>query len=155
MILNLKNFYIYCTIDFRWKDLEKRCIQELLNLTKINFLVKYFRKKLGCLTEYLIRLFWECVGYSLHSPVFSSFTRPEWLEKYHHCVRISEMVLFSSPYFSVFELNPEIYSVNHRIHPKFGKIRTRKTSNSRTSFNLFFTVKSTINFNITFTIQYF
>ena len=99
MILNQKNFYIYCTIDFRWKDLEKRYIQELLNLTKINFLVNYFRKKLGCLTEYLIRLFWECMGYSLHIPVFSSFTRPEWLEKYHHCVRIFRNGTF---FFSVF-----------------------------------------------------
>ena len=155
MILNQKNFYIYCTIDFRWKDLEKRYIQELLNLTKINFLVNYFRKKLGCLTEYLIRLFWECMGYSLHIPVFSSFTRPEWLEKYHHCVRIFRNGTF---FFSVFSrirtksgdlLRKSLYS------SQIWENTARKTSDSRTSFNLFFTVKSTVNFDITFTIQYF
>ena len=39
---------------------------------------------------------------------------------------------FSSPYFPVFGLNTEFYSVNIRIQPKCGKIQTRKISNMDT-----------------------
>ena len=35
---------------------------------------------------------------------------------------------FSGPYFPVFGLNTEIYSVNFGILSKYGKIRTRKNS---------------------------
>ena len=36
--------------------------------------------------------------------------------------------VFSAPYFPVFELNTEIYSVNLRIQSEYRKIRTRKNS---------------------------
>ena len=36
--------------------------------------------------------------------------------------------VFSGPYFPVFGLNTEIYSINLRIQPEYTKIRTRKKS---------------------------
>ena len=38
------------------------------------------------------------------------------------------MELLSGPYFPVFGLNTERYEVSFRIHSKYGKIRTRKSS---------------------------
>ena len=45
----------------------------------------------------------------------------------YHCVKNVQMRTFSGPYFPVFGLNTEIYSVNLRIQSKYRKIRTRKT----------------------------
>ena len=45
----------------------------------------------------------------------------------YHCVKSVQIRSFSGPYFPVFGLNAEIYSVNLRIPSKCGKIRTRKT----------------------------
>ena len=42
--------------------------------------------------------------------------------------KVSEYGVFSSPYFSVFGLNTEIYGVNLRIHSEYRKIQTRKNS---------------------------
>ena len=36
--------------------------------------------------------------------------------------------VLSGPYFTVFGVNTEIYSINLRIQSKYGKIRTRKNS---------------------------
>ena len=44
-----------------------------------------------------------------------------------HYVKSVQVRNFSGPCFPVFGLNMEIYCVNHRIHSKYGKIRTRKT----------------------------
>ena len=44
----------------------------------------------------------------------------------HHCVKSLQIRSFSGPYFPVFGLNTEIYSVNLRIQSKCGKIRTGK-----------------------------
>ena len=41
---------------------------------------------------------------------------------------------FSCSHFSAFGLNTEIYSVNLRIQPKPGKIRTRKTRSTDTFY---------------------
>ena len=42
--------------------------------------------------------------------------------------KMSKYGFFSGPYFPVFRLNTEIYSVNLRIQSKYRKIRTRKKS---------------------------
>ena len=42
--------------------------------------------------------------------------------------KVSYDGVFSGPYFPVFGLNMEIYSVNLRIQPEYGKIWTRKNS---------------------------
>ena len=49
-------------------------------------------------------------------------------KKEQHCVKSVQMRSFSGPYFPVLGLNMEIYSVNLRIQPEYGKIRTRKNS---------------------------
>ena len=41
---------------------------------------------------------------------------------------MSKYGVFSGPYFPVFGLNTDIYSVNLRIQSKYRKIRTRKNS---------------------------
>ena len=43
-----------------------------------------------------------------------------------NCVVSVQIGIFSGSYFPAFGLNTEIYSINHRILSKFGKIRTRK-----------------------------
>ena len=43
-----------------------------------------------------------------------------------HCVKSVQIRSFSGPYFPVFGLNTEIYSVNLCIQSKYRKIRTRK-----------------------------
>ena len=45
-----------------------------------------------------------------------------------HCLKIVQIRRFSGPYFPVFRLNTEIYSVNLRIHPKYRKMRIRRNS---------------------------
>ena len=42
--------------------------------------------------------------------------------------KVSKYGVFSGPYFPVFGLNTEIYSVNFRIQSKYRKIRTKKNS---------------------------
>ena len=42
--------------------------------------------------------------------------------------KVSKYEVFAGPYFPVFELNTEIYGVNIRIQPEYGKIRTRNNS---------------------------
>ena len=42
--------------------------------------------------------------------------------------KVSKYGVFSGPYFPVFGLNTEIYSVNLRIQSKYRKLRTRKNS---------------------------
>ena len=44
---------------------------------------------------------------------------------------------FSGPSLPVFELNAEIYPVTLRIQSKCGKIRTRKTANTDTFYEVF------------------
>ena len=44
---------------------------------------------------------------------------------------------FSGPSLPVFERNAEIYSVTLRIQSKRGKIRTRKTANTDTFYEVF------------------
>ena len=41
--------------------------------------------------------------------------------------KVSKYGVFSCPYFSIFGLNTEIYSLNLRIQSEYMKIRTRKT----------------------------
>ena len=42
--------------------------------------------------------------------------------------KVSKSGVISGPYFPVFELNTEIYSVNLRIQSEYRKIRIRKNS---------------------------
>ena len=51
---------------------------------------------------------------------------------YQTARKVSQFKIFSGPYFSTSRLNTDSYSVYIRIQPKFGKIQTRKTSNSNT-----------------------
>ena len=45
-----------------------------------------------------------------------------------HCVKSVQIWSFSGPYFPVFGLNTEIYSINLRMRSKYRKIRSRKNS---------------------------
>ena len=49
-----------------------------------------------------------------------------------HCVKSVHIWSISGPYFFAFELKREIYFVNFRIQPKYGKILTRKCPNTNT-----------------------
>ena len=49
-----------------------------------------------------------------------------------HCVKKVHIRSFSGSYFPAFGLNRERYSVSFQIQSEYGKIRTRKTSNSDT-----------------------
>ena len=51
-----------------------------------------------------------------------------WFEDIYTASKVSKYGVFPGPYFPVFELNMEIYSVNLRIQSKYRKIRTRKNS---------------------------
>ena len=51
--------------------------------------------------------------------------RDKWHE---HCVKSVQIWSFCGPYFPVFGLNAEIYSVNLHIQSKYRKIRARKNS---------------------------
>ena len=55
-----------------------------------------------------------------------------------HCVKSVWIRSFSGPYFPVFGLNTEIYSVNLRIQSECGKIQTRKTQNTDTFYTVWF-----------------
>ena len=59
--------------------------------------------------------------YFMHN--FKNFSR-----SIHTAWEVSKYGVFSDPYFPVFGLNTEIYSVNLRIQSKYRKIRTRKNS---------------------------
>ena len=48
------------------------------------------------------------------------------LDRMIHCVKSVKYVVFSGPYFPVFWLSTEIYSVNLRIQSEYRKIQTRK-----------------------------
>ena len=48
--------------------------------------------------------------------------------KRQHCVKSVQIRSFSGPYFPVFGLNTQIYSINFRIESEYEKIRTRKSS---------------------------
>ena len=63
---------------------------------------------------------------SSHFSPFGSYECPPYCEK---IVRIRS---FSGPYFSVFELNTKIYSVNLISLTEWGKLRTKKTLNMDT-----------------------
>ena len=54
-----------------------------------------------------------------------------------HWLKSARIRSFSGPYFPVFRLNAEIYSINLRIQLKYGKIRTGKTPNTDTYWLLF------------------
>ena len=47
---------------------------------------------------------------------------------YYTVWKVSKYAEFSGPYFPVFGLNTEIYSVNLRVQSEYRKIRTRKSS---------------------------
>ena len=61
----------------------------------------------------------------LHFPNWSSFIR---LCNTPAAWKVSKYGVFSGPYFPVFGLNTEIYSVNLRIQSEYRKIRTKKNS---------------------------
>ena len=52
--------------------------------------------------------------------------------KFYHCVKNVHIRSFSGLYFPAFGLNTERYGVSLHIHPKCGKIGTRKTPNTDT-----------------------
>ena len=49
---------------------------------------------------------------------------------YFRCVKSVRIRSFSGPHFPAFGLNTERYGVSIRIQSEYGKIRTRKTSNT-------------------------
>ena len=59
-----------------------------------------------------------------------------------HCVKSVRIRSFSGPYFLAFGLITERYRIFLRIQSKYGKIRTRKTSNTKA----FHAVKATLLF---------
>ena len=50
----------------------------------------------------------------------------------NHCVKCVCIRSFSGPYFPAFGLNTARYGVSLRIQYKYGKVRTRKTTNTDT-----------------------
>ena len=60
-----------------------------------------------------------------------------------HCVKSARIWSYSGPYFPAFGLNTERYFVSLRIRSKCGKIRTRITPNTDTSYALIVTQSST------------
>ena len=51
-----------------------------------------------------------------------------------HCAKSVRIWSYSGPYFPAFGLNKERYSVSNRIQSKCGKVRTRITPNTDTSY---------------------
>ena len=59
---------------------------------------------------------------------FNENKRSSWTQVVnwrYHCVKSVQIRTFSGPYFPVFRLNTEIYSINVRIQSKYRKIQTR------------------------------
>ena len=64
--------------------------------------------------------------------------------------KVSKFKDFSGPYFPIFELNTDIYSLSLRIQYEYGKILTRKTSNSGTFHTVIFNNKINSNNTLIF-----
>ena len=64
--------------------------------------------------------------------------------------KVSKFEDFSGPYFPIFELNTDIYSLSLRIQYEYGKILTRKTSNSGTFHAVIFNNKINSNNTLIF-----
>ena len=63
--------------------------------------------------------------------------------------KVSKYGVFSSPYFPVFGMNTEIYSVNLCIHCEYSKIRTTKNSVSG-----HFSRSGSLNFSLSWAINF-
>ena len=61
----------------------------------------------------------------------------------HHCVKSARIRSYSGPYFSVYGLNTEKYSLSLRIQSECWKIRTRITPNTDTFYAVHGLVKYT------------
>ena len=65
---------------------------------------------------------------------------------------MSKYGVFSGPYFAVFELNTEIYSLNLRIQSEYKKVRTRKYfvfgDFSRSDYNFSKRIISSTEYNL-------
>ena len=92
--------------------------QRKLSLNKfISSYVKVFEKlQFNKINDYLA----ACL-----SDVITDFWENRFAKQ---CMKGVQMQCFSSPYFSVFELNTKRYSVSLRIQSKYEKIRTRRNS---------------------------
>ena len=90
-------------LDIFWKFLGKR-------LWWRPFLVKFKFLKMDSVTGVFLSVF--------ETPFYGCF----------HCVKSVQYRVFSGPYFHVFELTTERYSISLRIQSEYGKIRTRKNS---------------------------
>ena len=96
-----------------------------LNLSKENPSKPHFLSICGLVIFWLLFF-----GLSPHFLVIKNmrvqivFAFPMWYTAW----KVSKYGVFSSPYFPVFGLNTEIYSVNLRIQSKYRKIGTRNNS---------------------------
>ena len=128
----------------------KTSVKSFVKTLSLN--VKYFPpttlKQPSCwsmiLKKYLINILWIfqstcCPAYfgNLHNFSVQDFFKFHPGEKYFlifFCLTLREKCpnteFFSGPYFPVFGLNTEIFSVSLRIYSECGKIRTRKNSTS-------------------------
>ena len=55
------------------------------------------------------------------------------VHSHSHCVKSVRIRSFSGPYFTAFRQSTERYSISLRLQSEFGKLRTRKTSNTDSS----------------------
>ena len=98
---------------------------------KLKFSVKYFIRKCKQTRECIKSYFTLSVFYQLKIRV-AVIQEPLNLFGMQHCVKSIRIQSFSGPYFLVFGLHTERYSVSLRMQSKCEKIRTKKTPNTVT-----------------------
>ena len=82
-------------------------------------------------------------SFEIRNFVISNFSKmqPPLNARKSHCVKSVRIRSYSGPYFPAFGLNTERCEVFHRIQSKYGKIRTRITSNTDTFHAVLFVQK--------------
>ena len=97
---------------------------ENLKQTPEEFIEYMDWKKVLCLILFNVIFCWIVFFKLLHLSYLLSITDYKEL----HCLKSIQIRIFSGPYFTVFELNTEICSVNLHIPSEYRKIRTRKNT---------------------------
>ena len=132
-----------CSNCLNDKDLLVRNRHDICNLSDTNrsrtcklLVPKQTFKYLVSLAKWLsfrlrTKLLWvRVLLQSLNFQIKQSLFYHSWVR----CVKCVRIWSYSGPYFPVFELNTERYSVSLRIQSKCGKIRTRITPNTDTFY---------------------
>ena len=98
--------------------------------TQANISWKFLRKQLTAESHELFsfKASSQILGWFLITPMKQSKMYPKISYFSLNCVKSVQIRSFFSPYFPVFELKTERYSVSLRIQSECGKIRTRKNS---------------------------